>query len=112
MNWALVAWTAVGWVISGGLLYLTYKFGKDQANEIGDGRGTWRIWKNGALAIGLAFAMMVFGIGGDPDQMKPSYHDAGSLTARDWSRMLGILIAFVCAYSLGFFDGRRAGRRR
>ena len=110
MNWALVAWTAVGWVISGGLLYLTYKLGHDWRQEIADGRDTWRAWKNGALAIVMIFVALMFGIGGGPDDAKPPYEV--TLTSEDWSRMLGILIAFLCAYAVGFWDGRRVRRRR
>jgi len=105
MNWGMVIWTALGWLISGGLLYFTYKFGHDAGQGEGDRRGVWRVWKNGALAIVVVFAMVMFGTGGDPDQMEPS------VTTADWSRMLGILIAFVCAYAVGFFDGRRTRRR-
>jgi protein-S-isoprenylcysteine O-methyltransferase Ste14 len=104
MNWGVLIWTALGWLISGGLLYLTYKFGRDAAQEESSNRGARRAWKNGALAIVVVFVMVMFGTSGDPNQM--------DLTTGDWSRMLGILIAFVCAYSVGFFDGRRARRRR
>ena len=110
MNWGMVIWTALGWLISGGLLYLTYKFAYDAGQEA-DSRGAWRAWKNGALVIVVVFAMVVFGVGGDPDQMELSYHDIGSLTSKDWSRILGILIAFACAFSVGIFDGRRRRRR-
>src|SRR5262245_22681534 len=111
MNWALVTWTAVGWVISGGLLYLTYKFGNDLGLQIGDVRGTWRVWKNGALVIGVLFAMVMFGTASGPDHTVPSDPE-GSLTPEDWSRMLGILLAFACAYAVGFVDGRRTRKPR
>ena len=63
------------------------------------------------LVIVVLYVMAVFGTGGDPDSVEPPYNGIADLDAKGWSRILGILIAFVASYSLGFFDGRRTRKR-
>lgn len=111
MNWALVAWTAVGWLFVSLLLYLSFEFGRDTGLVADNKRQVWQSWKNGVLVVLIFFTMVIFGTGSGPDDADPSYHEV-SLTPEDWSRMLGIVIAFVCAYSLGFLDGRRARKHQ
>ncbi len=102
MDLATVIWTSLGWLISSVFIYAAYKFGYDEAHKAGDRGDARRAWKYGAGAMVVFFALAVFGTG------QEASYTIRSLTATDWSRILGILIAFLCAFSKGFVDGRRA----
>jgi len=104
MDWELVFMVFLGWVVSGGLMYLVYKWGNDSvkeyfqdspdaSNKLNHKKG-WRIWLNG-MAILVLFAFFGFFF----DERGPNVHMP--------SHLLGMYLAAGLAYTVGWFDGRR-----
>ena len=97
MDWYLVAWTALSWMFSGGILYLVYRFGFNNAAEQGIKVKTGR---SIVLLLGFLVSVAMFGT---------DYPDEGLLVGydrEDVSRFVGVFAVVVASYVFGYFDGR------
>ena len=116
MDWELVLETTIIWVGSAGLMYLTYEMGKTGAYT---GEWNWRSWRTGFLLLAIFFVPFI--IGSWPDSYsfleELSLDEIASQAIAElqvesrlqWevkSRTLGTFLAFVIAFSVGFYDGR------
>ncbi|WHZ15556.1 MAG: hypothetical protein OJF52_002400 [Nitrospira sp.] len=96
MDWYLAVWTGFSWLFSGGILYLVYRFGFNNAAERGIKIKTWR---SIGLLLGFLVSLAMFGT---------DYPDEGLLVAydrEDLSRIVGIFAVLVAAYVFGYVDG-------
>lgn len=96
MDWYLALWTGFSWMFSGGILYLVYRFGFNNAAERGIKIKTWR---SIGLLLGFLVSVAMFGT---------DYPDEGLLVGYDrddLSRLVGIFAVLAAAYGFGYVDG-------
>ena len=68
MDWEFVFMVTLGWVVSGGLMYLIYVLGKSLCRDAFSGKEEdnqpgiplWRQWLNGVGAVGVRFPIFGF----------------------------------------------------
>lgn len=100
MNWELILTTAFVTLLIGGLVSSAYVFGRTI-----EGERTWRTWLTGAGA--LVFLLVVLLAGGgyeedfDREPMEPN-----------WSRIVGLVLAGMIAFTIGFLTARDTPRHR
>lgn len=103
MDWYMALWTAVSWMFSGGILYLVYRFGLNNAAEQGIKLRTWR---SIALLLGFLVSVAMFGT---------DYPDEGLLVGydeEDLSRFVSIFSVVLASYVFGYLDGKPLAPRR
>jgi len=105
VDWEFVFMVTLGWVVSGGLMYSIYGFGKSLCRDAFSGKEEdnqpgiplWRQWLNGVGAVGVGFPILGF------------FFDYRGANVEIWDHILGIFFASAIAFSVGWHDeyGRR-----
>jgi hypothetical protein len=96
MDWHLAVWTGFSWMFSGGILYLVYRFGFNNAVERGIKIKTWR---SIVLLLGFLVSVAMFGT---------DYPDEGLLVGydrEDLSRIVGVFAVLIATFGFGYVDG-------
>ena len=114
MDWPFVFMVTLGWIVSGGIMYLVYGLGKSLCRDAfsgeeeddafsGEEEGNqpriplWRQWLSGVAAVGMGFPIFGF------------FFDYRGANVETWDHLLGIFFATAIAFSVGWHDeyGRR-----